>query len=1129
MQRQLALAVFAILFIFALCGFSAAADTNTNSSTSITNSHFNTHIHSPVSKSNSTKASVETKYNQSDSQNPDPADLDVFKNSDAVTFVDPTTRTSTASANYGDINQWYIWVTNNGPDPAVNVNLIDVLPNGLALYDPNSFYDPIVPAGTFNASSRTWTIDSVDSGVTYELIFWTEVKSTGSLTNTAFVYSDIPDPDFSNNVWTVNLDVPPLGYSNVNLSKQFHGYDFTGLDPIGLGPVISQTNFYDWVWGVITVTNSGPDYANVIVQDTSSNWTYYDPVFWPDQWAFDDGNGYVWYNTNFDAITGIWTFTIPGNSTYNLAILGYISGTGTANNTATQTYQDNFNPDFPLGPPYGISTSTLTVPAASIIRIGNSTTLPKEFRTSLNSIPITSAHYLDWVWSVITTSNDGPDPVNVVFQDTPIGFTNNGVYAVSYDSGLTWLLNDGSYNPISGLWNINIPTGATRLLALYGQITQTGTITNKIAEISQDTYNPYGPFSQFPNDYPSYTATLNVPLAADIGVSKNFFYEDLGPIVFPDNPLDRYWKFFSEVVVTNNGPDSATNVRIADLLSPGMELAPFDPFGSWFVTYTNQNPDVDPSENNPSFDPVTMIWTIPAMNNGDVWVLDFFTIANTTGNVNNTATFDSVTADQYDWNSTNNVGFAETYVPTAQTQLTKWFQNDSTYGSPHTKTAYKGDNLYAFIKLFNIGPDTAKYITIIDNFTNDLIYDSSMMETSYDGGATWAVDPNAYWLDFGTYSELEWFVNDIPLDGMALFRIPGQVNVSNTTVPNNATETQRTFNPTGNNTDNPPINQPGFNTINATTTLNVPQTPTAIVVKHVSGFKGDLVNLIATLTDTHNNVPIKGKSIQFSVKGNIIGTATTNALGIATLPYTITQNFGTYTILAQFFQDTTYAASSNTNTLNVLDITPPKVTGSSPANNAFNVALNKVIKITFNEVIKFGHNSWIELKLTNGTGAAVPFTSSITGKVLSITPNSLLDAGRKYTVILHSNSITDLAGNGLAKAYTTRFTTAAAPVVTSTSPVNNEVKVVLNKVVHINFSKPIQFGTNPWIEFKNSSGTTKPFTPTITGSRLNLTTTTPLAKGTKYTVIIHSNSVTDLTGTAGLQSPYTTKFTTTTT
>ncbi len=54
--------------------------------------------------------------------------------------------------------------------------------------------------------------------------------------------------------------------------------------------------------------------------------------------------------------------------------------------------------------------------------------------------------------------------------------------------------------------------------------------------------------------------------------------------------MDRYWKFFSEVIVTNNGPDTATNVIITDLLGPGLELAPFDPFGSWFVTYTGQNP-----------------------------------------------------------------------------------------------------------------------------------------------------------------------------------------------------------------------------------------------------------------------------------------------------------------------------------------------------------------------------------------------------------------------------------------------------------------------------------------------------------------------------------------------------------
>jgi methionine-rich copper-binding protein CopC len=207
---------------------------------------------------------------------------------------------------------------------------------------------------------------------------------------------------------------------------------------------------------------------------------------------------------------------------------------------------------------------------------------------------------------------------------------------------------------------------------------------------------------------------------------------------------------------------------------------------------------------------------------------------------------------------------------------------------------------------------------------------------------------------------------------------------------------------------------------------------------------------------------------------------------------------------------------------------PPVVTSSSPLNNAVNVALNKVVQITFDKNIQFGTNPWIEFVIS-GTGTVVPFTSSILGNVLSITPDSLLAAGTKFIVVLHSNSITDLQGNGLAAPYTTKFTTTTPPVVTSTNPVNNAVNVALNKVIQITFDKNIQYGTNPWIEFVTSStGTAKAFTTTISGNVLNITPTTPLAKGTKYIVVLHSNAVTDSTGTAGLASPYTTKFTTTT-
>ena len=77
-----------------------------------------------------------------------------------------------------------------------------------------------------------------------------------------------------------------------------------------------------------------------------------------------------------------------------------------------------------------------------------------------------------------------------------------------------------------------------------------------------------------------------------------------------------------------------------------------------------------------------------------------------------------------------------------------------------------------------------------------------------------------------------------------------------------------------------------------------------------------------------------------------------------------------------------------------------------PVNNAVNVALNKVIQINFIENIKLGINPWIELKTNSGT--VTPFTTTVLGNVLSIIPDSLLAAGTKFIIVLHSNSITDI-------------------------------------------------------------------------------------------------------------------------
>lgn len=198
-------------------------------------------------------------------------------------------------------------------------------------------------------------------------------------------------------------------------------------------------------------------------------------------------------------------------------------------------------------------------------------------------------------------------------------------------------------------------------------------------------------------------------------------------------------------------------------------------------------------------------------------------------------------------------------------------------------------------------------------------------------------------------------------------------------------------------------------------------------------------------------------------------------------------------------------------------------TSSDPVNNSVKVPTNQIIKIAFNIPIKFSTNPWFELKYTNN-GTTVPFTKSIHGNILSIMPNSLLSYGKQYIVVLHSNSITDLSNNPYASPYTIKFTTNTPPIVTSTYPVRNAGNVTLNSVIKIKFNMAIKLANNPYITLKNSSGKTKAVTLRVNGSTLYITPKTPLAKGTIYTVLLHTNSVTDSTGTARIEKPYSTKF-----
>jgi len=208
--------------------------------------------------------------------------------------------------------------------------------------------------------------------------------------------------------------------------------------------------------------------------------------------------------------------------------------------------------------------------------------------------------------------------------------------------------------------------------------------------------------------------------------------------------------------------------------------------------------------------------------------------------------------------------------------------------------------------------------------------------------------------------------------------------------------------------------------------------------------------------------------------------------------------------------------------------TPPlQVTSSDPANNAVSVPVNKIIQITFNKQIYSG-SAYSQITLMNSSNAVIPITTSISGNVLTITKTSGTFAGGLYTLNLPVNSIVDVYGTSILSGYTTKFTVdSTPPKITSMTPANNAVGVLVNSTITVNFSKAIKIGPGA-ISIKSSSGKVIAITNykiINSGKTLVLYHTANFAKGTKYTIYFQNGSITDLANNylATYSSSFTTK------
>lgn len=103
------------------------------------------------------------------------------------------------------------------------------------------------------------------------------------------------------------------------------------------------------------------------------------------------------------------------------------------------------------------------------------------------------------------------------------------------------------------------------------------------------------------------------------------------------------------------------------------------------------------------------------------------------------------------------------------------------------------------------------------------------------------------------------------------------------------------------------------------TLLSGSSNDTGITVNNVAGAIGQTIPFSATLRRASDSTPLSGKTLTFKVNNAIVGTARTNASGVATCSYKIAKNLGigACPLTVEFAGDTRSSASTGNGTLTV--------------------------------------------------------------------------------------------------------------------------------------------------------------------------------------------------------------------
>ena len=718
---------------------------------------------------------------------------------------------------------------------------------------------------------------------------------------------------------------------------------------------------------------------------------------------------------------------------------------------------------------------------------------------------------------------------------------------MSKDNGTTWVMNDGSYNTSTGIWSLNLNANSTYLLAIYGQITNPTKINNTVTEVSQDVYNPYGPDNTIPKclivfddgNIAQYSIAFKYMqskgiVGTDYVNGYNIGQSGIETIADLQEMNLTGWIIanhsFDHVILSNLTDEDIYN-EIAEqtnfLISNGLSNGAYDlayPGG-----YSDEDVYAIMNELGILTGRTTVGQSIGNLNALDLYQIPAYTLLNTTsvtnveGYVNDAMTSDSTivilfhnivnsNATEYQYLTSDfqsiidyisNIGIDcitmnDLYQDAAIAPI-NIPSNGSVFNNLSTSNGYASatatirpeadlqinstvsnntpnyhDNITLTITVKNNGPNNAENVTVGEWLGSGyLTYVSDDSNGSY--------DPKT-----GI-----WTVGTLKNGSSATLNLITNVSIANIIITNTATYNS------GSTYDPNPVNN--YQEINIT----VPFEPTTITLNPVTGLKNNNINLTAILNDPHSNTPISGKSIQFSVDGKVIGTATTDSNGIATLSYNIIQNIGTYTIFANFTNDSTYTGSNNTSSLTVLPVSADVVVNNTASNYTPNYGDNITFTVTVkNNGPSTAQNVTIKEQLSNNN---LTYISDDSGGKLNLntgiwTIGNLISGG---SATLH------IVARVITPNSTITNTATYNPVTTDPNLNNNNQTVTI-----IVSPEPASITVNPITGFKNNN-------VNLSATLIDPNSNTPLSgKPVQFTVdgINIGTSTTDSNGIAIL--PY---------